>query len=301
MVEQQVVDDGEWQPERFRPASARAGALDVHVRRSRSVDELGGEAGILNALGRRRRDRQVVPARPEGIDADRGTGGHPFIPPTRAGGRWWSPCRRECRLEARAPRRRAGAMRCGGWAATRGRWPPRPLSVEKGNVDRISHPQRVDGPARSDAAAPPPLERARRPSRPRGARPESVGHPARDSRRARRGRPCAPPPVSSETAQVCMIWIIAGPRMTTNRAGKTHSTSGKTSLMAVLAAASSARCRRLVRSEAACTRRALATEVPKRSVWISMATSELTSEQARCAARAAEGRPLAACQRGSPG
>ena len=44
-----------------------------------------------------------------------------------------------------------------------------------------------------------------------------------------------------------MIWISAGPRITTNIAGKMQNTSGKTSLIVVLAAASSARCRRLVR------------------------------------------------------
>jgi len=47
-----------------------------------------------------------------------------------------------------------------------------------------------------------------------------------------------------------MIWIIAGPRITTNIAGKMQNTSGKMSLMVVLAAASSARCRRLVRMAA---------------------------------------------------
>ena len=88
------------------------------------------------------------------------------------------------------------------------------------------------------------------------------------------------------------IWMIAGPRITTNMAGKMKSTSGKTSLIVVLAAASSARWRRLVRSVSACTRSACAIEVPKRSVWISMATSDLMS--CRPVARPGCGAPLPA-------
>lgn len=70
-----------------------------------------------------------------------------------------------------------------------------------------------------------------------------------------------------------MTWIAAGPRITTKREGKMQSTSGKSILMAVLAAASSARWRRLVRSVSDSTRSACAIEVPKRSVWMSMVVS----------------------------
>ena len=65
--------------------------------------------------------------------------------------------------------------------------------------------------------------------------------------------------------------------MTTNIAGKMQKTSGKISLIVVLAAASSARCRRLVRMVSAWIRSAWATEVPNRSVWISMPVSDAMS------------------------
>ena len=62
-----------------------------------------------------------------------------------------------------------------------------------------------------------------------------------------------------------------------NSAGNIRNTSGKTSLMVVFAAASSARCRRRVRRESEWTRRDCARLVPSFSVWISMATSDFTS------------------------
>ena len=68
-----------------------------------------------------------------------------------------------------------------------------------------------------------------------------------------------------------------GPRMTTNMAGKMQNTRGNTILMAVFAAASSARWRRFWRSTSECTRSDRPIEVPKRSVWISIVTSEAMS------------------------
>ncbi len=62
-----------------------------------------------------------------------------------------------------------------------------------------------------------------------------------------------------------IIVIAAGPTSTTKIAGKMKSTSGKMSLTAVLAAFSSAICRRLVRIESLCTRRAWATLEPNLS------------------------------------
>ena len=62
-----------------------------------------------------------------------------------------------------------------------------------------------------------------------------------------------------------------------NKAGKRRNTSGKTSLMVVFAALSSACCRRRVRRESEWTRRDCARLVPSFSVWISIATRDLTS------------------------
>ena len=72
-----------------------------------------------------------------------------------------------------------------------------------------------------------------------------------------------------------MIWMTPGPRMTMNNAGNSRNTSGKTSLMVVFAAASSAFCRRRVRRESEWTRRDCARLVPSFSVWISIATRDL--------------------------
>src|SRR5205085_3833794 len=71
--------------------------------------------------------------------------------------------------------------------------------------------------------------------------------------------------------------MAAGPMVTTQIAGKMQKTSGNTILTPVLAAASSARWRRLVRSVSEWTRSDWATLVPNLSVWISIATSEMTS------------------------
>src|SRR5579863_217908 len=60
--------------------------------------------------------------------------------------------------------------------------------------------------------------------------------------------------------------ITAGPTDTNKKGSNTNTTRGGTILMVVLAACSSARCRRSVRRESECTRSACATLVPKRSV-----------------------------------
>src|SRR5437763_1542675 len=60
-----------------------------------------------------------------------------------------------------------------------------------------------------------------------------------------------------ETGPSCRISsIIAGPMVTKIIEGRTNITSGGTILMVVFAACSSARCRRSVRRESECTRRA---------------------------------------------
>src|SRR5947207_8075357 len=63
-----------------------------------------------------------------------------------------------------------------------------------------------------------------------------------------------------------MNLIAAGPIVTTQIAGKMQNTSGNTIFTPVLAAASSARCRRLVRTVSECTRSDCATLVPNLSV-----------------------------------
>ena len=68
--------------------------------------------------------------------------------------------------------------------------------------------------------------------------------------------------------------IAAGPIVTTQIAGKMQNTSGNTIFTPVFAAASSARCRRLVRSVSECTRSDCATLVPNLSVCTSIATSD---------------------------
>ena len=60
--------------------------------------------------------------------------------------------------------------------------------------------------------------------------------------------------------------MTAGPIVTKMIEGRTNITRGGTILIVVFAACSSARCRRSVRRESECTRRAWATLVPKRSV-----------------------------------
>ena len=99
--------------------------------------------------------------------------------------------------------------------------------------------------------SPSPSASGGRPRSPRARCQNRSARPARSaSGAARAGLAHRDPPHSSPSpASVSKIVIVAGPRMTTNSAGKMKSTSGNTSLMAVLAAASSARCRRLVRSE----------------------------------------------------
>src|SRR5207249_1112460 len=74
-----------------------------------------------------------------------------------------------------------------------------------------------------------------------------------------------------------MNLMAAGPMVTIQIAGKMQTTSGNTILTPVFAAASSARWRRLVRSVSEYTRSDWATLVPNLSVWISIATSEMTS------------------------
>src|SRR5208282_2703773 len=76
-----------------------------------------------------------------------------------------------------------------------------------------------------------------------------------------------------ETGPSCRISsMMAGPIVTKIIEGRTNITSGGTILMVVFAACSSARCRRSVRRESECTRRAWATLVPKRSVCTRVAT-----------------------------
>jgi hypothetical protein len=71
--------------------------------------------------------------------------------------------------------------------------------------------------------------------------------------------------------------IAAGPMMTMISDGKMNSTSGSVILTATVAAFSSARCMRRVRIHSDCTRRAVATLVPKSSVWLSVADSDFRS------------------------
>src|SRR5690606_13248027 len=124
-----------------------------------------------------------------------------------------------------------------------------------------------------------PLARPRLRPRDQSAQPQPPAVGERDARAERR----AARPVHDGDGLHCMelsmrtIWITVVPRTTTNSAGKMQSTSGKTSLTVVLAAASSARCRRFCRSVSAWTRSACATEVPKRSVWMSIVARERMS------------------------
>ncbi len=93
-----------------------------------------------------------------------------------------------------------------------------------------------------------------------------------------------------------MNLMTAGPRVTTHSAGKMQTTSGKTILTPVLAAASSARWRRLVRSVCEWTRSDCATLVPNLSVCTSIVTSEMMSSTPVRSARlrSASGRGLPA-------
>src|SRR4029079_3544685 len=112
-----------------------------------------------------------------------------------------------------------------------------------------------------------------------------VGHRARRGRRFGQARPvgrrddgdvahfCA----TAIGTRTCTNLIAAGPIVTTQIAGKIQKPRGNTILTPVFAAASSARCRRLVRSTAECTRSDCATLVPNLSVWISIAASDVKS------------------------
>src|SRR5579871_1885578 len=77
--------------------------------------------------------------------------------------------------------------------------------------------------------------------------------------------------------RVSMIFSAAGPTRTTKMPGKMKSTSGKINCTAVLAAFSSASCRRRVRIESDWTRSAWAMLEPNRSAWIKMAARLRTS------------------------
>src|SRR5262245_8206597 len=140
----------------------------------------------------------------------------------------------------------------------------RAVGIEECDVERKPHPHHVDRPAgpkqqaftwREAGATHQSLQ----------ARPPTVGdHDAIAQNSAPLvGSPQKP---NAQWPSASKIWMIAEPRITTNIAGKMSSTSGKTSLIVVLAAASSARWRRLVRSVSACTLSACAIDVPKRSV-----------------------------------
>ena len=95
------------------------------------------------------------------------------------------------------------------------------------------------------------------------------------SRSDQRLRPPRPPPIVGSSTR--WIWIIAGPNSTTSSAGKMQKISGNSSFSAILAAASSARWRRAVRSACACTRSDCASAVPKRSACSTMVTKPSTS------------------------
>ncbi len=73
------------------------------------------------------------------------------------------------------------------------------------------------------------------------------------------------PPVAAliDGKRTCRIWRTPGPRITMKSAGKRRKTSGKTSLMVVFAAASSARWRRRIRRESEWTRRDLGEARPQ--------------------------------------
>ena len=65
-----------------------------------------------------------------------------------------------------------------------------------------------------------------------------------------------------------MIRMIAGPRMTMNSDGKMHPTSGNSILIGALAAISSARCRRSMRSCSDWTWSTLLIDTPSCSAWM---------------------------------
>ena len=98
-----------------------------------------------------------------------------------------------------------------------------------------------------------------------------------------------------------MNLIAAGPIVTTQIAGKMQNTSGKTILTPVLAAASSARWRRLVRSVSECTRSDCATLVPNLSVCTSIATSELDVVDAGALGEVAQRFGRGPCRRAARG
>ena len=177
-------------------------------------------------------------------------------------------------IASRAPRCHAGAAagREAGYSAT-----TRPAASSEDDVQRKRMPSMWTA-RQGGSSSPSPGGRPVRPSNPRSRGHHRSATPIRVPSAVPRSRfRTATRRTATSTASVRMIWMSAGPRITTNIAGKMKSTSGNTSLMVVFAAASSARCRRLVRMVSACTRSAWAIEVPNRSVWISMATSDLTS------------------------
>src|SRR5512132_3134769 len=91
------------------------------------------------------------------------------------------------------------------------------------------------------------------------------------------------------------IWIAPGPTITTNRAGRTQSTNGKTIFTGVCCAFASIACRRLIRSCAAWVRKTLAIETPKMSAWIMANAKALSSStsvrSARCRNASDRGTP----------
>ncbi len=64
------------------------------------------------------------------------------------------------------------------------------------------------------------------------------------------------------------MWMTAGPRITTNMAGKMKRTVGKSTLVAAIWAFSSACCIRLVRNASEWTRSDLTRPAPYRSAWM---------------------------------
>ena len=92
-------------------------------------------------------------------------------------------------------------------------------------------------------------------------------------------------PRLDDREQTVTNWMAAGPMVTTQMDGKMHSTSGNTIFTPVFAAASSARCRRLVRSVSEKTLSEAATLVPNLSVCTSMATKAFRSSTPVRAAR----------------
>ena len=285
--QQLLVHDGNGRQSDLGQLLAGASALHVERLEQQVGDELLGQPGIVE----RRRDGRTA-------------GGSIGIRGRYAGSPWpslRSDCG-SCVLRRRFARRAGRPDRC---RCSRGCRPAAPA--------RGRHPGATGSAVRARAPAYSPTTR---PSRDRGT-PRRAGTACRtcapsgraeqqafarlERRPAQQSAQPAPPAVRQPTPapssvsrsafthlhrrshalpSVRTIAISAGPRITTNIAGKTKKTSGKISLIVVLAAASSARWRRLVRSVSAWTRSASAIEVPNRSVWISMVTSDADVGQA---------------------